>query len=273
MRRTFKRVAMALSACLLLMTAACSPAPVEGSGSGAAGQGTAVAEPTTTTRPFMEGTVEENTVVCIDSGLPGPCVYIVGGIHGDELAGWQAAERLKTELQPTCGKVYILSPVNRSGAAAETRFVVNSGDMNRVFPGDHNSKDMATRIAAALTDEIKRTEPDLILDLHEAKFELGTGSTYAGLANTLIFTDDSKIAEMLFDFTLANEAGLLLDRTFALTSPGITGSFNRVTTDQLGFPVITTETWRKLDLEHRIEQQLDIVHFCLEYYGMIDPNT
>ena len=41
-----------------------------------------------------EGTTEENEVVKIVSENPGPTVYIVGGIHGDELAGWNTANYL-----------------------------------------------------------------------------------------------------------------------------------------------------------------------------------
>ena len=47
-------------------------------------------EPTQTVTRYKigEGTAEENEVVKIVSENPGPTVYIVGGIHGDELAGW-----------------------------------------------------------------------------------------------------------------------------------------------------------------------------------------
>lgn len=252
---------------MLLLLSGCGPQE----GSGASSEEIVHdVEPTVTSYPFMEGTVEENVITVIDSGVEGPTVFIAAGIHGDEIAAWMAGDRLEEELRITRGVVYILSPVNLSGSLAETRFVVDSGDMNRVFPGDADSDDMATRIAAALFNEINEIKPDFILDLHEAKVQLGGGSTGAGLANTIIYSDDSKISELLFDFTIANESGELLDRTFGLTTPGVTGSFNRVVTDQLGIPVITTETWRKLEVEHRIGQQIEIVNFCLNYYGMIE---
>ena len=231
------------------------------------------AQPSVTTYPFMAGTVEENVITVIDSGVDGPTVFIAAGIHGDEVAAWMAGDKLEEELQIARGKVYILSPVNLSGSLAETRFVGNSGDMNRVFPGDANSTDMATLIAAALFHEIETIQPDLVLDLHEARVDLGGGSTGGGLANTLIFTHEEKLSEMMFDFTLANEAGQVLDRKFGLTSPGVTGSFNRVVSDRLDVPVITTETWRKLEIPNRIDQQIEIVNFCLNYLGMMDSIT
>lgn len=228
---------------------------------------------TVDTYPFMEGTPEENTVTVITSERPGPCVYVIGGVHGDELAGWKAALRLKDEAALTCGTLYILAPVNRSGAEAEARKVSGSGDLNRVFPGKAGSKDMAERLAAALCGEMERVKPDFILDLHEARYELGDGPTYGGLGNTLIFTDDTGITDLIFDFVAANEAGEVCSRKFGLTTPGVAGSFNRVISEQLGIPVITTETWRGLDLEDRISEQLEIVYFCLNYYGMADRPT
>lgn len=258
----------ALLLCLMLLCS-CAPTPAEGSGSGSSSAQQPAVQ-TVTTYPFMEGTVEENKITVIDSGVEGPTVFIAAGIHGDEIAGWMAGDKLEEELKIVRGKVYILSPVNLSGSLAETRFVGNSGDMNRAFPGDADSDDMATRIAAALFHEIEEIKPDFVLDLHEAKVELGGGSTGGGLANTIIYSDDSKISELLFDFTIANESGELLDRTFGLTSPGVTGSFNRTVTDKLGIPVLTTETWRKLEVPHRIDQQIEIVNFCLNYYGVIE---
>ena len=219
--------------------------------------------------PILEGTEEENTVVVIEAPQDGPCIFIVGGIHGDETAGWKAAERLKEEVRLTRGTLYILSPANRSGAEADQRYVVNSGDLNRAFPGDPKSSEAASRIAAAMYREIERIQPDLVLDLHESKYLLGTNQGY-GLGNTLIYTDDSKISDLLLDFLIANEEDNVCSEEFALTTPGIAGSFNRVVTDQLEIPVITTETWRGYELPHRIGDQMDIVSFCLRYYQMID---
>lgn len=255
----------------LLLLSGCGPQ--EGSGPVSGEVSVPPAQPSVTTYPFMEGTVEENVITVIDSGVAGPTVFIAAGIHGDEIAAWMAGDRLEEELHIDRGRVYILSAVNTSGALAQTRFVVNSGDMNRVFPGDANSDDMATRIAAALFHEIETIRPDFVLDLHEARVELGGGTSGGGMANTLIFSLEDEMGDMMFDFTLANEAGEVLDRKFGLTCPGVSGSFNRTVSDLLGIPVVTTETWRKLEVDHRIEQQLELVHYFLDYYGMLDPTT
>lgn len=268
-KRNFRRLA-AVSMVFLALSGCAAQGETPASSQSTPDQSSTIRpEPTVTTYPFMEGTVEENKITVIDSGVEGPTVFIAAGIHGDEIAAWMAGDKLEEELQIARGVVYILSPVNLSGSLAETRFVGNSGDMNRVFPGDANSDDMATRIAAALFREIEQIKPDFVLDLHEARLDLGTGSNYGGLANTLIFTHEEKLSDLLFEFAVANESGEVLDRKFGLTTPGVSGSFNRTVSELLDIPVITTETWRKLEVDHRIDQQIEIVNFCLNYYGML----
>ena len=38
--------------------------------------------------PILPGEPEETELFVIHSGQPGPCIFVVGGIHGDETAGW-----------------------------------------------------------------------------------------------------------------------------------------------------------------------------------------
>ena len=90
------------------------------------------------------------------------------------------------------GTLYILSPANKTGAEDKTRFVRNSGDLNRSFPGDITSEELSERIAAVIFKEMEAKKPDFILDLHEARWELGGHSTGNGLGNTLIYTNEIK---------------------------------------------------------------------------------
>ena len=45
--------------------------------------------------PLLEGTEEENTVRVLRGAEEGPTVYLVAGVHGDEVAGWRAGNLLK----------------------------------------------------------------------------------------------------------------------------------------------------------------------------------
>jgi predicted deacylase len=94
-------------------------------------------------------------------------LFVVGGIHGDEAAGWMAADRLREEAALCCGTLYILSPANRIGAQNNTRATGEWGDLNRQFPGDPQGTP-AQQLAAAIVGEIQKASPALVLDLHEA---------------------------------------------------------------------------------------------------------
>ena len=200
----------------------------------------------------------------IRSGQPGPCIFVVGGIHGDEAAGWMAAERLQNQAVLASGTLCILSPANRTGAQALKRYVVNSGDLNRVFPGEDSADDPAMRLAASIFHMIGEWKPNLVLDLHESKKPLGDG----GLGYSLIFSDDKLTGDLIWELLLSNEEGGVCRNNFGTAFPGVSRSLNRVVTEQLKYPVITVETLRSDDLEERISEQLSVVGFFLDYFGL-----
>lgn len=43
----------------------------------------------------MQKTSAETEVIIIEGDASGKTLFVVGGIHGDETAGWEAAETLK----------------------------------------------------------------------------------------------------------------------------------------------------------------------------------
>lgn len=81
----------------------------------------------------------------------GPAVYVVAGVHGDEIAGWRAGNLLKNACL-RAGALYIISPANAYGAANDQRKTAEERDLNRNFPGDADGCD-AARIAAEIFSE------------------------------------------------------------------------------------------------------------------------
>src|SRR5437879_2609770 len=67
----------------------------------------------------------------------GPRVAILGGVHGDELEGVLAAQRLIAELgaRPVTGTVTVLARANPPALATGTRLGADSENLARVFPG------------------------------------------------------------------------------------------------------------------------------------------
>lgn len=211
----------------------------------------------------LPGTGLENTVTVKKGKKEGALVYIVAGIHGDESAGWMAAERLK-KLRPKSGTVYLLSPANRYGAEHDQRLTKEKRDLNRNFPGDPEGCD-AEQIAAAIYADIREKQPDLVLDLHEAVS--GTEGKDA-LGNSIICQSMEKSGDLVLEILTESELGTFGEVPFTLYGSLPPGSINRVVTEELGIPVITVETCREEELECRIKKQLAIAGFILKYLGI-----
>ena len=208
---------------------------------------------------IAEGTEWENTVVVRRGAHEGPSVYIVGGIHGDETAGWTAANLLK-EVCPKTGTVYILSPANVYGAEHDKRTTRSDRDLNRNFPGNPEGWD-AERIAASIYADVQERSPDLLLDLHETKGPQESAPERDDLRNAVIVNDVSQISDLVWELTVEGDLTLM-------GSPPA-GSINRTVSEQLGIPAITLETWRGETLGERVARQIRFVEKVLAFYGML----
>lgn len=212
---------------------------------------------------LMEGQITETEVLHIHSANPGPAVYIVGAVHGDERAAWYAALLLK-QASISCGDLYILVPANANGARNLTRYVVRNQDLNRSFPGEP-SGDEAEQLAYAIFRDIAGKRPDLVLDLHEA-IVLTQDRDFLG--STYIFTELDGIEDLFFELLVATEEGRICHNEFGFTGPGPAGSVNAEVTRNLRIPTITVETFRGFEIGRRVYDQLDTIQFVLDFMGM-----
>ena len=213
--------------------------------------------------PLLEGTEEENTVCVLRGAEEGPTVYLVAGVHGDEVAGWRAGNLLK-EATLKAGTLYIVSPANLYGARENQRKTKSDRDLNRSFPGDPEGWD-AQRIAYAIFTDIQDKQPDLVLDLHEARSKQGDRDA---LGNSLICQSLDGIGDLILEALLASEAGELCGSALTLYGSPPAGSINQTVTEMLGIPTVTVETYREEPLARRVQNQLEFVQYVLEYYEM-----
>ncbi|PSP92598.1 succinylglutamate desuccinylase [Halobacteriales archaeon QS_4_62_28] len=84
-------------------------------------------------------------------GSGDPDIAVVGGIHGDEPCGVHAVETLIEEA-PAVERSVALVVANEAAIERDVRYV--DTDLNRSFPGDHDSEAHEERLAAALVEEI-----------------------------------------------------------------------------------------------------------------------
>lgn len=218
------------------------------------------------TYPIMEGTDYQNEVTVISSPEDGPTIYVIAGVHGDEQAAWLTGNLLK-KIGIKAGTLYILSPANPWGAAQEvpTRYVTGEEDLNRSFPGDENGS-VAEQVAAAIFADVQRAAPDFVFDLHEARI-VSSNSDFLG--SSLIFTSLDGMEAMFMEMIMESEMGNLGSRPFNYYSPGPEGSVNNTITNTLHVPVITVETFRGYEMAERIGDQLAVVQYVMNYYGMV----
>lgn len=232
---------------------------------------------------ILEDTIYETAVYKFTSNIPGPKYAIVGGIHGDEVAGWKAALLLK-ERRDFIGEVLIIPQANILADKREERYPgygkpvngVTYKDLNRNFPGDPDGN-ITKQIAYAISETVKSFNPDVIIDLHESLRSSSSSyfdeDTSSRLGDLLIYGNSWT---SLFTQSIIEEynASYLQDNDYPFGTdtyaPG--GSFNqyfgRLYEDKI---VITIETTRYFSEgnpkseDRRIQQQLELLDLILKY--------
>jgi len=108
-------------------------------------------------------------VLTLDSGIPGPSVWLTACIHGDEVGGTVVVHEIFATLKKAGlkrGSLHALPLVNSMGFENISRFINSDReDLNRCFPGNARGT-MGEQIARRLFDTIAKTQPDLVVDLH-----------------------------------------------------------------------------------------------------------
>lgn len=115
-------------------------------------------------------------VTIIHGARPGPCITVIGGIHGDELTGPSACTHLLSNaftdegkpLDPTslAGTLRIVPVVNLPGYRMKSRYFPDGRDLNRQFPGNPGGS-TTRRVANQVWTHLVEGS-DAIIDLHSA---------------------------------------------------------------------------------------------------------
>jgi predicted deacylase len=213
---------------------------------------------------LAQGTDMETELVTLKGSSPGPSLVVVGGLHGDETAGWEAADRLKHTAQIKAGTLYILSPANVYGAKHDVRYTAENWDLNRLFPGNPQG-DPSEQLAAELWALIEREQPVLVVDLHEA---LPEQKNWDYLGSSIIVTKMDGIEDLVDAILSDTAAGTLCSEPYNFYGPGMPGSINRTVSEKLDLSTLTIETFRGYPLERRVGDHLALIHFILNWYGM-----
>lgn len=223
-------------------------------------------------KTLLPGTDLETELYIIRAETEGPTVLVVGGVHGNEQAGFIAAAGVVSWTIEK-GTLLVIPRANVWGIDAWRRETGDGYDLNRAFPGDAAGND-AQRIAAAIYGVIEAYEPDWLLDLHESgNFHVRDhnrlGQTLiAGVELETFSTSLSvyeKLNSLLVNSPYYEKYGE--DLLFQIVQPPAAGS----TAGEAGrydVSAVTVETTTRLDIEERVFQQLLVVNLYLEEIGL-----
>lgn len=174
---------------------------------GAATTGSAVAAPSEESFTVLAGTEHETAGYVRTATADGPTVVVVGGVHGNEVAGYEAAARL-SDAAIERGRLVTVPRANVAAIEDGARTAEDGVDLNRQFPV---GEEPTTELARALWDAVTRYDPDVFVDLHESK-GVYDGDVVTGVGQTIFHSrDDAALAD-------AREAAAYLNENYVTDS-------------------------------------------------------
>jgi hypothetical protein len=184
------------------------------------------------------GTEWETPWYRIESGEPGPVLVLTGGIHGNEPAGWLAADQIR-HWPIVRGTLVVLPEANRLALAEGSRrfpgLEGDSGDLNRHFPRTDDAEKTLSPLAEEIWAFVKKQEPDWVIDLHEGFAVRRKNSKSVG---STILCDATEETRPLFEHCIATVNASIDDpeNLFLLIDNSRTanGSLVRASMDRLG---------------------------------------
>jgi len=235
--------------------------------------GALTAAPEVSRGELGRGTSWETPWWVIESGKPGPTVLLVGGIHGNEPAGFRAAEQIR-HWPIVRGKLLVLPQVNRLGLAANLRWAPEyrndrqKRDLNRNFPRQ-KATEAITPLCQAIWDFVSKAQPDWVFDLHEG-FDVHRINPKSVGSSIITFPGEASFGRAMLD---AVNAGIEPLRHFSLLAKSgpANGSLARACHRLLGAKSFILETtFRDQPVSLRTRQHRIMVSTAFQRLGIID---
>lgn len=285
----------AVALVMALPTVADGPAPADSPEPSAPAPAPTVArwEPGVEVRPLLAGEPFETPAYINTGPVPGPSVMVVGGAHGNEPAGWMAAEQL-AGLVPDRGRLLVIPRANTVAIDHFVRTFPELGDLNRLYPGRSDGLPME-RLAWEITRLVGEYGVQVFVDLHESWgfYQDRVCPSTAFLGQTVAVANKPQAVDLLRPIVDGLNAGLAGKERFTLLvfgRPGGSppppncpptplpserqGGYGGTSTNMLARlydPLITVliETSTQLPLGRRVGFHLEIVRQILTAQGML----
>ncbi len=246
-----------LSAIMILSAVFVLPSEVE-----------AATQPQIIKEVVASSSINSTDIYIIDSGRPGPVVMITGGVHGNETAGYKAANKY-TGLKIKKGKLLVLPEANKNAVEINRRTAEGGSDLNRSFP-QTRSESADSILARSIYKIVKDYDVDWLMDMHEgADYYKNTKTDSVG--QTLIYYPSQEMTPMAKSIVNTVNKSILKSYyyKFSLLKYPAKGSLARSSAQFLGVNGFIFETSQKQTLSTRINQQCIAVDTLLKQLGML----
>jgi len=224
-----------------------------------------------THHPLAKASRFATTYTVIETGVEGPTVMVLGGVHGNEPAGAFAARQI-AGWSIEKGRLVVVERANELALRANVRRTPNlpkdESDLNRQFPRRKSDKPVGT-LARALWKLTEEVAPDYFLDLHEG-FDF-TQINPKSVGSSIILGSRRLGREAALRMLTAVNATIDDPRKeFVLKGPAVAGSIARAVADRFGIPSMILETTKKDQARaYRVRQHRIAVHRFLADLGMV----
>jgi len=189
---------------------------------------------------------------------PGPCVLLIGGVHGDEINGIEIIRRtIEDDILSSLdrGSVIAIPLLNVFGFINFSREVPDGKDVNRSFPGTSRGS-LASRVANTLTKKIL-PYVDIAMDFHTG------GSSRYNFPQIRYTSTDKRAEELAFVF----------GAKFAIQKGVIPKSFRKTAKD-LNIPTLVFEGGESVRLDgFSISKGLQGIKRVLSHLNMVHNTT
>ncbi len=236
--------------------------------------GAAQGEVSRTKGPIAKNTEWENPYYVTDSGIEGPAVLVTGGLHGNEPAGYRAAEQIR-HWSIRCGKLIVLPRVNTPGLNLNTRWLPGESEelrnANRNFPKSGEPNEARSVPVRALWEFMQEQKPDWVVDLHEG-FDFNIANSKSD-GSSIIYFDTPDMQQLAAK--IQDDANATIDdpdREIVRRSKSgpVNGGLVRAAVERLGAKGFCFETtYQKQPISTRTRQHRIMVHRLMHELEMV----
>jgi predicted deacylase len=222
---------------------------------------------------IAEKTEWENPFYVVEASVEGPTLLVTGGLHGNEPAGYRAAEQIR-HWPIRCGRLIVVPRVNTPGLKQSTRWLPGepqpTRNANRNFPKSGEPNDARSLPIKALWEFIRAQRPDWVVDLHEG-FDFHVVNSKSD-GSSIIFFDTPEMQELATK--IQKDVNAAIDdpqrKIVKLSNSGpVNGGLVRAAVERLGARGFCFETtYEKQPISTRARQHRIMVHRLMRELGM-----